>query len=103
MPDKATVTPNALWPQATIGKVEPLVPPPQKQENVPIVVIPVCPAELTVEKSQYPTGVIILNENPIPNDAIPIEINCRKRPGPSELVKLSENVGWPFGEIVLWE
>jgi len=103
MPQMAMVTPNGLWPTATSGDVAPDNPPPQIQKNVPIVVIPICPATVTVEYEQYPTGVVILNENPLPNNAIPIHINYRKVPGPSVDVPLSNNQGWPYGEVVLWD
>lgn len=96
------VTPNAVWPHATAGHVEDGNPPNKILDNVPIVYIHLCDADLIVNKSEFPRGVVILNDHPAPFNTKTEEIPLHPGAGDPRQVHITANVAWPTGFVVLW-
>lgn len=110
---EADATPNGKWNVAITGTViekpEPLGIPPIDYPGIPIIHFLHTPATITLHRSEYPHGAIIVNENPRPTDTTPIHTETR----PSLNVEIShaltkeviipENIGWPTGKIVLFK
>lgn len=94
------ITPNTLWPNAVTGKV---VVEGKTYHNVPILRVLWTPATITIRKDQYPDGLIILNENPVPNYVSPITLPTQSVKKSTINIDVTENVGWPNGSVVLFE
>jgi hypothetical protein len=92
-----TVTPYRIWPQAKFAKVTGGGKP---RDHVPVVQIFWTPADLTVYKSQYPNGVIFINEEPIPSNANPIQLPEQATSQTQIQVTVTDNAGWPSGSVV---
>ena len=92
-----TVTPYRIWPEAKFAKVTGGG---QPREYVPVVQIFWTPADLTIYKSQYPNGVVLLNEIPLPSNANPIELPEEATNQSQIPVNITDNAGWPNGTVV---
>jgi len=96
----AEVTPNALWPKATSGWVKLHGEP---HGILPIVVIRVCPATVKVQREQYPTGVVIFNDYPLPHNAIPKELDVLVFAQDEKDVDIQGIGNEPYGVVVLFK
>lgn len=92
-----TVTPYRIWPEAKFAKVTGGGKP---RDYVPVVQIFWTPADLTIYESQYPNGVILLNEEPIPSNANPIQLPEQTTTQSQTVVNVIQNAGWPHGNVV---
>lgn len=95
------VTPNTLWSMATNCKVEQE---PGKKclgESIPIVIIRITPDKVTVKREEFPDGVVILNEEPLPNSTEPTELVLWPPKTEEEEVPIGE-IGHPRGVVVLF-
>jgi hypothetical protein len=82
--------------------------------NLPILRHPNTPEDLTINKIEYPLGVVVLNEEEPDSAYDPIVTHP---PGPKpefilkdvahnqnqETITVPYNVGWPSGGIILWK
>lgn len=97
----AKVTPNGMWTDATFGEVEGSKG--KKTTNIPIVFIPMCPANPTINKNEFPNGVVILNDHPKPFNAGTIMLNEHRSSASTTQIDIGHNVAWPTGKVVLWD
>ena len=98
MVDQAEVHPDGPWPVAKTATVRCGD---GTYKSVPIIRIIMTPANLTVRKEEYPTGVILLNEIPPPENQEPITLPAQQ--SPEDLpVDVQRNAGWPSGSVVLF-
>ena len=99
----ATVTPYTIWPLAEFSDVDmdqgPTIP------NVPIEQIYWTPAKLKIQRSQYPNGVVLLNETPLPSHAQSIDLEQIVVPSnENEIdVDILSNAGWPHGKVIIMD
>jgi hypothetical protein len=93
------ITPSESWLSARVGTV---VEGGRTHENVPIVQITMTPATVTVRKSDYPSGVILINENTRPSDISEIELPLEYTQSNIKQIHIVENIGWPCGVVVLF-
>jgi hypothetical protein len=98
----AKVTPYGMWTNATFGEVDGSR---GKDKNIPVVFIPICPANPTINKSEFPSGLVILNDCPKPFNSETIELDeQRVASGTNQLqINIGHNVAWPSGTVVLWD
>jgi hypothetical protein len=97
--DKVEVTPNGIWPIATAGLVKH-----QGERVLPIVRILMCPAIVTVYRTEFPEGVILCNDYPPPNNMKTYLFRTVLGTGSSEEVILTNNAGWPWcNKVLFWE
>jgi len=99
MAEKAEVTPNALWPIATYGWVKIYG---KSFGKLPIVAMRICPAKVTIQREHFPTGVVIFNENPMQNNAIPRELEARLSEQDEEEVVFPDTKE-PYGVVALFK
>ncbi len=98
---KVQVTPIGIWPIATAGEVNHHG---KSLGVLPIVRIYLCPATVTVNKSEFPLGVILLNDSPPPNNMATYDFRYVRDPTGSQQVFLMNNAGWPWcNKVALWE
>jgi hypothetical protein len=99
--DAAKVTPYGMWTDAIFGEVEGVKG--KKTTHVPIVFIPLCPANPTINKSEFPNGVVVLNDYPKPFNSETIALNEQRVAADSVQIIIGHNVEWPTGTVVLWD
>ena len=113
MPDEADATPtDNIWPQAEAIKV--VVEKPngsqQTHNDVKKITMPWTPGGVTVDKREFPKGVLVLNEITPPNDQSTISTKDPQNNlkftisrDNTRYVHVLFNSGWPSGEIILWK
>lgn len=88
-----------MWPIAVTGTVKW-----QGNPVLPIVRVRLCPATVTVTKTEYPEGVILLNDYPPPESVASQDFAYIEEAGESVQVDICANAGWPWCNIViLWK
>jgi hypothetical protein len=98
MVDEAEVHPDGPWPEAKTATVKCGE---GTYTRVPIIRITMTPANLTVRKEEYPTGAVLLNEIPPPENQEPILLPAQQPTGDIP-VDVQRNAGWPSGSVVLF-
>jgi hypothetical protein len=96
---KVDVMPIGIWPIATAGEVQH-----HGTLTLPIVRIPLCPATVTVNRVEFPQGVILLNDAPVPNSMRNYLFRLVEGTGESQDVFIMNNAGWPWcSKTLIWE
>jgi hypothetical protein len=99
--DVLQVIPNGMWPVAISGEVKRHG---QSLGTLPIVRIFLCPATVTVDRTEFPMGVILLNDYPEPNNMTTYDFRYVENASATQQVFLMNNAGWPFcNKVVLWQ
>ncbi len=96
----ARATPNRPWPNADVCEVAEGG---TSHSDIPILRIIWTPATITIRRSQYPDGVVILNDNAIPTYSGSIELPLKETNNDEEEIPVVFNGGWPNGHIVLFK
>jgi hypothetical protein len=95
------VTPNTLWSMATNCKVEGEPGKKSFGEDIPVVAMRISPIMVTVNRSEFPDGVVILNANCLPNTTAPTELKMLPSEGNTIEVPIGE-INHPRGVVVLF-
>ena len=93
------IIPYTLWPKTEFAKIEGGM---QPQERVPVLRIFWTPATLRIKKEQYPNGIVILSEIPLPNNADPIILPIQEIEEDQIEITVKKDQSWPYGEVVLF-
>jgi hypothetical protein len=96
----AKATPNRPWPNADVCEVAEGE---TSHTDIPILRIIWTPATITIRRSQYPDGVVILNDNAIPTYSGSIDLPLKETRKDEEEIPVTYNGGWPNGHIVLFK
>jgi len=80
----------------------------ESHANIPVIQLFDTPGDITIMKSQYQQGVVVLNEWPIGANPAKTKDNPRfhldyQVPDNEIMVHVPHNVGYPSGRIVLWQ
>lgn len=94
------IIPYTLWPNAEFARIEGAK---QPQERVPVLRIFWTPATLRIKKEQYPNGIVILSEIPLPNDAYPITLPIQETEQDNIDITIEKDQSWPYGKVVLFK
>ena len=112
----ADVTPNGKWKDSPFATVVVHKPPPGPNDSyshVPIRIVRWADAATEIRSSDFPKGVVLVNELALREDHsntettvgdLKFNIRIVQPPVPpgKEDVAIIKNVGWPSGEIILW-
>jgi hypothetical protein len=115
MPSEAYVTPDTIWKEANLCRINVSDPPPRvpaNHDDVDVLPVQWTNAKIHITKDGYPKGVVVLNDwtykqnhnNQITTEnvdefdliIVPHDIDDRNP-------VIIRNVSWPSGEVILWE
>jgi hypothetical protein len=60
-------------------------------------------ATLRIKKEQYPNGIVILSEIPLPNNADPITLEIEETGEDHIDITIKNDQSWPYGMVVLFK